>query len=99
MLLQEVTRLDGSLLRTYKNAKTGAITHKLQYKIGHKLKGMTVVKCDEFGNPQELRDIAKNRYDVYQKAKDGSTILCSAGKILEFPNLVFNSICAKLFRQ
>ena len=55
------------------------------------------VKCDPQGNPYKVVDAAKNRLDVYTKAEDGSTVLTSKGKKVSFPNLVFNTVCEKIF--
>lgn len=97
-LIKQFNKLDDTLIRTYKNKASGNITHTIRYKAGDKSIGLKVINCDQFGNPKILRDTAKNRNDVYVKAEDGSTILRSKGKIMEFPHIIFNSICEKFFR-
>ena len=59
--------------------------------------GVKLVKCDEVGNPYKMIDAAKNRYDVYEKAADGSTTLKTKNKFFEFPNLIFNKVCENIF--
>ncbi len=96
-LINSITRADGSVLRTYKSARNGNITHVLRFDIAGKGISSKAVKCDPQGNPYKVVDAAKNRLDVYTKAEDGSTVLTSKGKKVSFPNLVFNTVCEKIF--
>ena len=95
-LINEFRKLDGSLMRTYKN-RHGHITHVLSNEIGGKRIGVKAVNCDARQNPYRIIDIAKNRHDIYEKAQDGSTILHSNGKTQSFPNLIFNTVCERIF--
>ncbi len=96
-LINEFRRYDGSLLRTYKNLRNGNITHVLSNEVGGRRIGVKAVNCDAQENPFRIVDIVKNRYDIYEKAQDGSTILHSNGKTVSFPNLVFNTVCERIF--
>lgn len=96
-LINEFRKLDGSLMRTYKNMRNGNITHVLSNEIGGKRIGVKAVNCDARQNPYRIIDIAKNRHDIYEKAQDGSTILHSNGKTQSFPNLIFNTVCERIF--
>ncbi len=102
-LIQTLQRMDGTVLRTYKNKLNGQITHSLRTDIpgpnGTSMGiGIKLVKCDEVGNPYKMIDAAKNRYDVYEKAADGSTTLKTKNKFFEFPNLIFNKVCENIFQ-
>lgn len=102
-LIKTFQRMDGSVLRTYKNKLNGQITHSLRTDIpgpnGTSMGiGIKLVKCDEVGNPYKMIDAAKNRYDVYEKAADGSTTLKTKNKFFEFPNLIFNKVCENIFQ-
>ena len=96
-LINSITRADGSVLRTYQSIKNGNITHVLRFDIAGQNISSKTVKCDAKGIPYKVIDAAKNRYDVYVKAEDGSTVLTSKGKKVSFPNLVFNTVCEKIF--
>ena len=96
-LISNLNNADGSILRTYKNCKTGYIVHTLLYEIGGKGIGVKTIHCDSRENPYKIIDAAKNRYDVYEKTKDGSTVLKSNGKVTSFPNLIFNTVCERIF--
>lgn len=96
-LVSTLLRQDGTILRTYRNLKNGNITYTLRSEIAGKGIAVKAVKCDELGNPYKIIDAAKNRYDVYIKAKDGSTIMQNKGKNVSFPNLIFNTVCARIF--
>lgn len=98
-LISEFRKVDGSLFRTYKNMRNGNITHILTNEIGGKRIGVKAVSCDAMENPYRIVDLAKNRCDVYEKALDGSTVLKSNGKITKFPNLIFNTVCERIFRK
>lgn len=102
-LIKTLQRMDGTVLRTYKNKLNGQITHSLRTDIpgpnGTSMGiGIKLVKCDEVGNPYKMIDAAKNRYDVYKKAADGSTTLKTKNKFFEFPNLIFNKVCENIFQ-
>lgn len=102
-LIKTFQRMDGTVLRTYKNKLNGQITHILRTDIpgpnGTSMGiGIKLVKCDEVGNPYKMIDAAKNRYDVYEKAADGSTTLKTKNKFFEFPNLIFNKVCENIFQ-
>lgn len=102
-LIQTLQRMDGTVLRTYKNKLNGQITYSLRTDIpgpnGTSMGiGIKLVKCDEVGNPYKMIDAAKNRYDVYEKAADGSTTLKTKNKFFEFPNLIFNKVCENIFQ-
>ena len=96
-LINEFRKIDGSLMRTYKNTRNGDITHILTNEIGGTRIGLKAVNCDAKENPYRIIDIARNRRDVYEKAQDGSTILHSNGKTQRFPNLIFNTVCERIF--
>ncbi len=98
-LIKTLQRMDGTVLRTYKNKLNGQITHSLRTEIpGKGGIGIKLVKCDEVGNPYKMIDAAKNRYDVYEKAADGSTTLKTKNQFFEFPNLIFNKVCENIFQ-
>ena len=102
-LIKTLQRMDGTVLRTYKNKLNGQITHSLRTDIpgpnGTSMGiGIKLVKCDEVGNPYKMIDAAKNRYDVYEKAADGSTTLKTKNKFFEFTNLIFNKVCENIFQ-
>ena len=102
-LIKTLQRMDGTVLRTYKNKLNGQITHSLRTDIpgpnGTSMGiGIKLVKCDKVGNPYKMIDAAKNRYDVYEKAADGSTTLKTKNKFFEFPNLIFNKVCENIFQ-
>ncbi len=96
-LINEFRRIDGSFFRTYKNVRNGNITHILTNEMGGKRIGVKAVNCDAMENPYRIVDIARNRHDIYEKANDGSTVLHSNGKTQKFPNLIFNTVCERIF--
>lgn len=96
-LINEFKKIDGSVLKTYKNIRNGNITHILTSEIGGRRIGVKAVNCDAYENPYRIIDIAKNRHDIYEKSQDGTTILHSNGKTQSFPNLIFNTVCERIF--
>ena len=100
-LIKTLQRMDGTVLRTYKNKLNGQITHSLRTDIpgpnGTSMGiGIKLVKCDEVGNPYKMIDAAKNRYDVYEKAADGSTTLKTKINSLSF-QILFLTKFVKIF--
>ena len=92
-LIQTIQKVDGAVLRIYKNNKTGRFINVLKHNYG-----TVVAHCDEMGNPRIVQDIRKNTRDVYVKAADGTTILKQKDKITALPHLIFNNIVTTLFR-
>ena len=96
-LIRTIDKGNGFIINTYKNAKSGNVTHILKSTIFPR--GKKILNCDKFENPQRMLIVLPNgKQEIYKKAADGSTIMECNNKITNLTNLVFNNICSNIFK-
>lgn len=93
-LINSIQKDSFTVLKTYSNKSGNNIVHVIESKFPGLPVRKKVVCCDAKGIPYRLKDFTNTGVDVYEKAKDGTTVLkTSDGKINKLVNL-FMDVCS-----
>ncbi len=98
-IINSIQKDSCTVLKTYTNKSRTNIVHVLETKFPGLPIRKKVVCCDSLGDPYRIKDFTKTGVDVYEKAKDGTTVLkTSDGKTKKLVN-IFMDVCSLLLEK